>query len=352
MSTVSGFWYPAGRGQRHDVVVHLNDDSSLQIVSDPSSEKAMTSGLVGERVNASEVRVSDRLANIPRFLHLPDGSTLELPADDAIDHFLDRADAGSTARAVANAVHRFESRWAYAMVALILVVAGIAGFFRYALPPIAAQIVLLVPIEVEETIGTEVMEQLDVDYFEDTRLSRSRQTEIREIFEQLVGNIETDYEYQLNFRRGVGPNAFALPGGQVVVTDEFVELTQNDEEILAVLAHEVGHVEKQHVLRSLIKDAASVVVLVTVLGDVAAVSALATSAPVFLMGMQFSRSHETDADRFAVNYLNTHDGDPMALASILTRLTGEDSDDSLSNYFLTHPGLERRVENIKAFSEQ
>jgi Zn-dependent protease with chaperone function len=351
MNTVEGYWYPAGRGQRHDVVVSLNDDGCLLIATDPASERPMTWGLVREIVNVSEIKVSDRLAKIPRFLHLSNGSTLELQANNAIDRFLDRAVPDSVAHSAANAVHRFESRWVYAIAALFLVIVGIVGFLRYALPPIAAQIALLVPTDVEEAIGAEVLGHLDTDYFDDSRLSQSRQSEIRSIFNQLVENVDLDYRYQLNFRSGVGPNAFALPGGQVVVTDEFVELAHNNEEILAVLAHEVGHVEGQHVLRRLIKYAASVVVLVTVLDDVTAISGLAISAPAFMMSMQHSRSHETDADRFAVNYMNAHGRDPMALASILTRLTGDISEDSLSNYFLTHPGLERRIENIESFSK-
>lgn len=348
MSERTAYWYPAGRGRRHQVSVDVDVDNKLQISAHASSPAGASDRSLDQTVSVDEVKISDRLAHVPRFLRLPDGSTLEFASNKFVDHHI--VETPNPFRKFL--VHRLESRWIFAVMALVMVVAGITGFFRYVLPPIAAQVTRIVPVDVEDEIGFEVMEQLDANYLTKSTIWYARKNEIRRMFEAMVDNIDTEYDYKLYFRSGVGANAFALPGGHIVLTQEFVELVDNDEEIRAVLAHEIGHVEHQHTLNGLIKDAASVVLLLSVFGDVSAVSALALSAPTFMAGMQFSRSHETEADRYAVKYLISNDEDPMALATMLTKLIGEDADDSLSNYFSTHPGLEKRIENIKSFSDQ
>lgn len=347
MSQKTGYWYPAGRGRRHQVSVDVGADNKLRISAYASSAAAMDSSLE-QTVDIGELQISDRLAHVPRFVRLPDGSTLEFASNEFVDHHI----VETPNKSRKSVVHRLESRWVFAIVAVVMVVAGIAGFFRYVLPPVAAQITRIVPVDVEDDIGFEVMDQLDGSYLGKSSLKFSRENQIREMFQEIVKNIDTNYEYKLYFRSGVGPNAFALPGGHVILTEEFVELVDNDAEIRAVLAHEIGHVEHQHTLNGLIRDAASLVLLLTVFGDVSAVSVLALSAPTFMAGMQFSRSHETQADRYAVEYLTSNGEDPIALATMLTKLIGEDADDSLSNYFSTHPGLEKRIENIKAFTDQ
>ena len=64
------------------------------------------------------------------------------------------------------------------------------------------------------------------------------------------------YKYEILFRSGRGmANAFALPAGQIIMTDELVELAENDDQIYAGLLHEMGHVEMKHGIRRLLNDA-------------------------------------------------------------------------------------------------
>jgi Zn-dependent protease with chaperone function len=91
-----------------------------------------------------------------------------------------------------------------------------------------------------------------------SKLPLERQQSLTQQFEDLVLLAqELNYPHidnmQLLFRDGgsVGANAFALPGGTVIATDQFIQLSENDDEIIAVLAHEIGHVRHQHSLRQI-----------------------------------------------------------------------------------------------------
>jgi Zn-dependent protease with chaperone function len=76
--------------------------------------------------------------------------------------------------------------------------------------------------------------------------------------------------YSLNFRKGgsIGPNAFALPDGSLVLTDELVELAANDEAVLGVLGHEIAHVEGEHTLRQLYRAAGVAGFIMLIGGDI------------------------------------------------------------------------------------
>jgi Zn-dependent protease with chaperone function len=105
--------------------------------------------------------------------------------------------------------------------------------------------------------------------------------------------------HELKFRGGgkIGANAFALPGGFVVLTDELVALAETDLEIIAVLMHELGHVEMRHTLRQTLQGALPGLLLAAMTGDV---DSLASGLPAALMQLRYSRQMETEADAYAL----------------------------------------------------
>lgn len=122
----------------------------------------------------------------------------------------------------------------------------------------------------------------------------------------------------------IGANAFALPGGIMVVTDEIVTLAKNDTEIIAVLAHELGHVKQRHAFRQSLQGLLSGLILAAVTGDV---SSVGSGLPAVLMQMRYSREHETEADMFALNALQKACLPTKAFADILQRLQAQANGD-------------------------
>jgi len=330
-----GDWYQPGQSLRVPVVAELDENGNMLI---QSSEH----GLVAS-VSIQSAEISDRLGNIPRRIFFPDGSKLETTDNDLVDEIQARY-LGDT---VSTWVHKLESRWSTALMALVVTAGLVFAFVQYGLPPIAARVADNVPLDIEVGLGEQGLKLADQAFLEESELSQSRRDRLRKQFFQLLESIDSKYQYQLHFRSGVGANAFALPGGFVVMTDELVELSQNDEQVLAVLAHEIGHVEEQHGLRILIQNSAATAIVATVTGDVSSVAGLAATIPAVMLKSRNSRVAEAEADQFAVDLLKRTDRQASSLADILQRLYDDFGGPDEAGYLDSHPGILERVEAIE-----
>jgi len=87
-------------------------------------------------------------------------------------------------------------------------------------------------------------------------------------------------------------NAFAMPGGFIVMNTGLLTLADNAEQVAGVLAHEIQHVEKRHSLNGMVKSAGLMVTVSLVFGDLSGVAALGSD----LIRLKFSRQHEAEAD--------------------------------------------------------
>ena len=147
------------------------------------------------------------------------------------------------------------------------------------------------------------------------------------------------------FRKAGMPNAFALPDGTIIMTDELVRLSKRDEEIFAVLAHEIGHIEHRHAARMAIESSAVGLVATFVLGDASQVAGIVGSLPAIYANAHFSRDHETEADLFALAYMRKVGLDPTAFADVLGRMTEHAGGDgpAVFQYVSSHPPTEERI---------
>ena len=86
----------------------------------------------------------------------------------------------------------------------------------------------------------------------------------------------------------MGANAFALPNGTIVVTDDLVKLAEHDDELVAVLAHEIGHVVSRHALRRVLQDSGVMLLVAGITGDIVSISSLAAALPTLLIEAKYS----------------------------------------------------------------
>ena len=116
-------------------------------------------------------------------------------------------------------------------------------------------------------------------------------------------------------------NAFALPGGVVVMTDELEQhLEEDDGRIAAVLAHEIGHLEHRHGARHILQDSIAALLAAAVLGDVSGISGLVATLPAILTHTANSREFEREADTFAFGLLRKTGRSPRLLGEALATL--------------------------------
>ncbi len=212
------------------------------------------------------------------------------------------------------------------------------------IPWAAGQLVPWVPAAYEQALGRDVLQALK-PMFLDSQLDSSREAAITERFAQLAKAAELP-QARLLFKRGMF-NAFALPGGTVLVTDELIAAMRSDEEVLAVVAHELGHVREQHGLRSLISSSVALQVIATALAH----DQLSRKVSEVFVGNAiragYSRDAERQADEFAVALMvkagYPKDSFAQALESLATyqQRYGRGSE---SSYTSSHPATAERIE--------
>lgn len=274
-------------------------------------EIAGTDGL--RTVARAGIRVSEPLGAAPRTLSFADGSYCEAPQGAALDRLL--AELGQRDGAVV----RWQSSWRSAVAATLAVALLLAAGYRWGLPWGAAQLAPRLPQALAVELSDQVMAALDRHTLAASSLAEPRRRELGAAFQRLAAADPALPAPQLLFRRGgaVGPNAFALPDGRIVLQDELVALSGGDGEVLAVLAHELGHVKHRHGLRQLIQSSVVAAIAAGYFGDV---SSLLSGLGALLLESQYSRSFELEADDYGAALLRAAGRDAADLAAILAKL--------------------------------
>ncbi|MCZ6603727.1 MAG: M48 family metallopeptidase, partial [Alphaproteobacteria bacterium] len=205
-----------------------------------------------------------------------------------------------------------------------------------------------VPHGLEARLGNVAFETFDL-LLAETELSEERQAEVAALFEDLRLASDLDYPVELHFRKGraLGPNAFALPAGPVMVTDELIELAPNDDALAGVFAHEIGHIEERHGLRRMMRAAGWVIMVSVIADDGSGLFEEVAAFPTLLIDQSYSRSFETQADDRAIEMLQATGRDPAAFAEMLELITqncGKMCEDS--GWLSSHPAPGERIDRI------
>jgi Zn-dependent protease with chaperone function len=225
----------------------------------------------------------------------------------------------------------------------------------YGVPATARVIAHNLPSSIVQQAGRQTLEILDRTVFHPSQLDESERQRMTAHFEPLVRS-HSLLRLQIHFRKGgrVGANAFALPNGAIVLTDEMIKLSRHDDELLSVLAHEAGHVARRHGVQRIIQDSLLAFAIMAVTGDVSGTSQVFLGLPVMLTELAYSRDFEREADRYALEYLDSHQIPPRRFADLMRRLQQEkrphdpDTEARWSNYLSTHPDMEERLRRFEA----
>jgi Zn-dependent protease with chaperone function len=269
-------------------------------------------GVVHAHVPRDLVRVSERIANTPYRIDFPDGGLAVTSELNALERAF-RLKPGLAWLA------RME-RASWAVVLALVGLAGVLYFaYDYFIPKIATAVAERIPRETETSLGETTMKALDGWMFKKTEIDAKQQTAIRNTFDQLAKASGIGEHVRLEFRR-MAPNALAIPGGTIVVTDGLVHLFKGDERTIgAVLAHEIGHIYHRHSLKHLLEGSASALIVGAIAGDVSGVSALVTTAPVILSTLHYTRESEAEADQYAFVLLKKTGRSPIDFADAMRR---------------------------------
>lgn len=259
-----------------------------------------------------------------------------------------------------SAVVQWQQSWRLAVLSLVLLVAGLAAGYRWGLPwavNVAAQ---ALPRTVEQKLGAQLLGSLDRQWLHPSRLTAEEQHVWRSRWSamlqqaHLAGGPAVPEPFEVHFRDGgkaLGPNAFALPGGDIVLTDALLTLLDDTPDaVLTVLAHELGHLQHRHGLRMLLHAGTIGVVASVIVGDF---STLLAAAPTLLASSAYSRDNEREADVYARALARAGGVDPSRMAVFFERVAKKRDEKAqrspIAIAISTHPA---DAERVRFFSER
>ena len=212
------------------------------------------------------------------------------------------------------------------MVLLSLIFMSLLIGFRFAIAPVGDLLAKAAPPSLVARGSGLVLAQLDMTVLEESALPNQQRQKLRMEFERMRRLAPPDFaDTRLHFRKAplIGPNAFALPGNDVVLLDELVTFANDEDVVLAVLAHEFGHVIERHALRHIMRSA---VVAMGVSLLVGAEESILEEIVGFGSGLVLSgqsREFELAADHVSADWMRQLGHDTDALARFFQRLADD-----------------------------
>ena len=207
-------------------------------------------------------------------------------------------------------------------------------------------LVARIPPEWEKRMGDSAMAEIRQEntFVEDPKLKAKLEAQAAPLLTALP---KTGVEYKFYILDDPEPNAFALPGGHVLVNTGLLELSKRPEELLGVIAHEVAHVTQKHGFRQVIAAAGPFLIFRTFLGGNS--TGLLGDGSAILVSRGFSKDYELEADAVGFDYLVAAHIDPRGLADMLAKLEGAEQrfpDVVELRGFNTHPDTAKRIQRL------
>ncbi|MEM7240802.1 MAG: M48 family metallopeptidase [Pseudomonadota bacterium] len=286
------------------------------------SDQARRQGIVLECIDSGEER-------------------LVLPDDTIADHLKETVPA-LFKRRVSGKMKRRVMIWgggAVASVCLILFVI---------IPLLANTLATFIPVQREVAMGNFTIKQIE-NVFVSAKKDQPKtcttpqgQAALDKMIDRLTPHFENPYPPSVRVMRSPLVNAFAVPGGHVVLFEGLLKDAESPEEVAGVLAHEYGHVVNRDPTRLGLRTAGSAGILGLVFGDFAGGFAALALAEA-MMNADYSQEAEMEADQFSHEVFARAGLPSSRLADFFARLEAEHGDvEGLLSYIATHPELKGR----------
>ena len=249
-------------------------------------------------------------------------------------------------RSLFDNITKMENRWAWIGTGLVILCVFVFGLFRFGIPMAAHHIAQRLPIDVLMEAGNHAEEYV-LEMTKPSTLPKARQDEIKALYDKLDANPQA----KIIVRSGgdIGANALAIPNNTIVITDELIKLSGDNHEILAVLAHEQGHLVHRHSLEQAISSLGIGVLVVIITGDT---SDILLALPTVLATTQYSQKAEMEADKYAIDELQRLGISPIHLANFFKKMQKEQGEGHGHWSILsTHPDTNKRIEQAEQHSQ-
>jgi len=161
-------------------------------------------------------------------------------------------------------------------------------------------------------------------------------------------NLPAPYPITFTVIHNAEPNAFAVPGGHIVVHQGMFKIIKSPEALAALLGHEYGHLKLRHSLRAMFRSLSGYIFISAIIGDVSAITAVVIENANALKSLEYSRNFETEADLLGLQIMQQHQLNPKGMVQLFEQLQAHNKGRSQDLEFIsTHPALSSRIQNIR-----
>jgi Zn-dependent protease with chaperone function len=243
--------------------------------------------------------------------------------------------------------HRF--RFWVSLSLLLLGLFGVVGY--YGMLAAARTMVRALPLSIDEKIGKMAMQSMGLS----PRLAKTHPAS--QLVTRIVDRLQPHaaiprMDFEVTVVESDEVNAFALPGGQMVVYTGLIEQAKDSEQLAGVIAHEMAHATLRHGLQSVSQSLGIVAAIQFLVGDVGGLVALGAQVAQESVLTSYSRQSETEADLEGARMLHAAKIDPRCMAEFFALLKEEHGDiPGVMSWISTHPQHAERIENISNYEK-
>ncbi|WP_298736291.1 M48 family metallopeptidase [uncultured Chitinophaga sp.] len=211
--------------------------------------------------------------------------------------------------------------------------------YLWFIPFLAVRIANNVPVSYEEKLGQSSYDALIKEY----RIKPEATKLVNEFFGQM--KVQTPYSVEITVVEDKQSNAFALPGGHIIVYDHLLQNMQHYEELAALLSHEYAHIEKKHTTKTIFRSMGTYMLISLLFGDLGGAGAVVVENANSLKSLQYSRRLEKEADLYGLQLLQERHIDPRGFEWLFNTLKQGNSLQP-SEWLSSHPDLNNRIRYI------
>ncbi|AMM50098.1 hypothetical protein TH61_01390 [Rufibacter sp. DG15C] len=337
MTSYTGTYYDGRSSQGKTVDVHLQPQGLALSFSPLTGEEDAPSPLFWEASLIKPNAYRDGAKTVLRYGDFP-AQSLEVVSPDFAEA-IKNAYPEAIFHRNAQPVPKGHRPGLYALALLFL--AGLAACYFWLLPAAADFLSRQMPVATEITLGEKIYAQL-VDKEEvDTVRTQHAQRFLKQL------SITSEYPLAITVVQDKTVNAFALPGGHMVIFTGLLDQLQTPEELAALLGHEYAHVQERHTLRSMARQLSTYVFLSLLLNDVAGLSGLILENADKLNALHYSRSLEQEADTQGFFLLKANKLDPKGMQRLFERLQkAAPSSSEVPTLVSSHPLTSERLKHL------
>ena len=235
-----------------------------------------------------------------------------------------------------------------ALIGMVIILAIAAGIYFILLPSIASYLAEKIPVKTEIALGEKFYES-----FIRTAEIDAERTKLLNGFAKKI-DFKTKYPLKFTLVKEAQVNAFALPGGNIVVYSGILNKIKSSEELAALLSHEVSHVKQRHSLKGLSRRLTGTLLISLIFGDTGSLESILFNQADDIYQMGFSREMEKEADLKGLQIMYANHLDPEGMVHLMERLHEEEQKQGSSKtltYLNSHPMTEERITYIKENSQ-